>query len=345
MKTVVFRADSSSVMGVGHVMRCLTLAQVLRQADVRCHFLCRELPGHQSGLVLTQGFALHKLQGDSAAEARRLCNELAADWLVVDHYGLDAAWERAACPGGASVAVIDDLANRAHDCALLLDQNLGVKSDAYAGLVPPNARCLIGPHHALLRADFAQSRDKSLRMRAKARGLDLFVNFGGADPCDATARVLDCLAGNRQQFDRLTVVLGGAIRDPEPLRAQATALAATVISNTPDMAQVMAQADLAIGAAGTTAWERCCLGVPTGLVVVADNQRSGAQALHAAGAAVLLTDLTAGGDLSALPEFLARCREDRGYLAQMSAQAAKLVDGQGAARVVAAMRDLVQHNG
>ena len=345
MKTVAFRADSSSAIGMGHVMRCLSLAQEITEAGGQCHFLCRDLPGHVSDLVLNQGYVRHILNGDSPSEVLRKCEDLRADWLVIDHYELDADWERAACPDGTAITIIDDLANRPHHCALLLDQNLGVRQDAYAGLVPRDTRLLLGPHYALLRPDFSQARARSLRRRADARGLDLFINFGGADPCDATARVLDRLSAHRHQFDKLTVVLGGAIRDPAPLRSKATALEANVIINAAEMAHLMSQADLAIGAAGTTAWERCCVGLPTGLVVVADNQRRGARALNAAGAGVVLADLSAGDDLSAMPDFLAQCRQDRGYLMQMSAQAAKMVDGKGAARVAAVMRELGSHDG
>ena len=345
MKTVVFRVDSSSVMGVGHLMRCLTLAQAIRGNGGLCVFLCRDLPGNQSDLVIAQGFARHMLHSDSPEEVLGLARDAAADWLVVDHYNLEAAWERAACPADTLVAVIDDLADRPHVCRLLLDQNLGVGQGAYDGLVQPDTRLLLGPQYALLRSDFAQARAASLRRRAQAGGLDLFINFGGADPCGATAKVLTCLKEHREQFDKLTVVLGGAISNPAPLRAQATALGANVITNTPDMAHIMAEADLAIGAAGTTAWERCCLGLPTGLVVVADNQRSGAQALQEAGAAVILADLSAASDLSALPDFLVQCRQDRDYLVQMSANAAAVVDGRGVERVAAVMRDMVSQNG
>jgi UDP-2,4-diacetamido-2,4,6-trideoxy-beta-L-altropyranose hydrolase len=340
MKTVIFRADSSSVMGVGHLMRCLTLAQAIRESGGLCVFLCRDLPGNQSSLVRKLGFKSHILQGDAPVEVRTHVTALNADWLVVDHYNLDAGWERAACPEPTCIAVIDDLANRPHACRLLLDQNLGAKPDFYSRWVSPRTHLLVGPQYALLRPDFAQARGESLARRADNKSLDLFINFGGADPCGATAKVLEQLACVRHCFDALCVVLGGAIRDPEPLEAKAFALGAEVLRNTSDMALVMARADVAIGAAGTTAWERCCLGLPTGLIIVAENQRSGAHALEQSGAGLILGDFSTGNDTVDVAGFLTQCRAEPQFLSQMSAHAADVLDGQGAARVVAVMQEL-----
>lgn len=337
MKTAVFRADSSVDIGTGHLMRCLTLAQALRARDVECHFLSRDLKGNLNELVSEQGFDLHLLENDAPETVRGFAGALGADWLVVDHYGLDASWERLACPVTAKTVVIDDLADRPHECTLLLDQNLGRSAGDYDALIPPKTRQLFGLEYALLRPEFLKSRTQSMKARAVIGDIHVFLNFGGADPFGITAKVLGELAGQDQRPTQFTVVLGAAAQNVQNVQKLATKIGANMVVNAPDMAGLMAQADVAIGAAGSTAWERCCLGLPTGLVILADNQRMLAHAVQDAGAGIIVADLTRSDDVSGVPDFLRRCAEDRGFLSDMSTNAARLVDGRGAARVADAI--------
>ncbi len=315
---VVFRTDASLDIGTGHVMRCLTLAQALREQGAVCRFVTREHPGHVAALIKQRGFVVHLLTRldapilpadpavvahaawlgtDAATDARQTLAALGdtvADWLVVDHYALNAQWERRLRPRCRRLMVIDDLADRPHDADLLLDQNLGRQAADYVGLVPAACHLAVGPRHALLRPEFAELRVRSLQSRsADAAPRHLLISLGGVDKNNLSAVVLAALdAHGLPAGCRVTVVLGAQSPGLEAVRdlARRSRLQVEVVVNTARMADLMADADLAIGGAGITAWERCCLGLPTLTLVMADNQLPGALALEAAGCAVLLRD-------------------------------------------------------
>lgn len=338
---VAVRADASLTLGSGHVMRCLTLAEALRERGALVHFICRAVPRHLGGLIQAQGFGLSLLDADltPAQDAVHTRAALASgcDLLLVDHYGLGADWEQALRPACRHLAAIDDLADRSHDVDLLVDQNLGRHADDYVSLLPSHARRLIGPAHALLRSDFAVARATSLARRPLGPWRHLLVSLGGADPQQATVHVLQALAGCALPADTtLTVVLGALATT----RAQVEALlpglpcSTRMLVDVADMAGLLAEADLAIGAAGGSAWERCCLGLPSLLLVLADNQRPGTQALVAAGAALAL------GGVAELPTRLPAALQQLaspGRLQSMSQAAAAITDGLGAARVADAL--------
>ncbi|WP_417525551.1 UDP-2,4-diacetamido-2,4,6-trideoxy-beta-L-altropyranose hydrolase [Marinovum sp.] len=354
---VAFRADASIDIGTGHVMRCLTLAAALQTRGAECHFLCRDLPGHLADSIRAQGLTCHLLpaadpQDDGrtvhsrwlgvsgacdAAQSRAVLDRISPDWLVLDHYALDAAWERAARPAGGRLMVLDDLADRPHSCDLLLDQTLGRMAQDYRGRVPSGTALLIGPRYALLRAEFAAQRAESLARRAPQRLAHILVSLGGVDRDDVTTRVLDRLADcPLPAGSRITVVLGcsAPAREAVARRAALMPVPTRVCVGANNMAALMAEADLAIGAGGTTSWERCCLGVPTLLAVLAPNQAPSAAALCASGAALRFGDPAdpTAGLVTALDEVTPAAR-----LGAMSDAAAALVDGLGAARVVTEM--------
>jgi UDP-2,4-diacetamido-2,4,6-trideoxy-beta-L-altropyranose hydrolase len=274
---------------------------------------------------------------DDANETANALRNRSLDWLIVDHYALDADWERAVLPPGARLMVIDDLANRPHVADLLLDQNLGRLSSDYDGLVPDHCQRLIGPSHALLRPEFAKLRPNALARRPAAQPHHLLITMGGVDAPDATGRVLRALQtiaspASRLHYD-VTVVLGSnalwraqisdlVTRMPCPTR---------LLVDTPDMAKLMVRADLAIGAAGSTSWERCCLALPALTVILADNQREAAAHLARAGATHVLA-LDAEFE-QALHAHLAALASDTSTLHLMSQRAAEVVDGLGAQRV------------
>jgi UDP-2,4-diacetamido-2,4,6-trideoxy-beta-L-altropyranose hydrolase len=261
-----------------------------------------------------------------------------ADWLVLDHYAFDAAWEANALPEGARLMVIDDLADRPHQADLLLDQNLGCRRADYDTLLPWGSERLIGPRHALLRPAFAASRADALRARAD-RGFHLshvLVSMGGVDIPNATGAALEALA-KRPEL-QVTVVMGANAPALQSVLAQAASMpnSVKVLVNTPDMAALMAGADLAIGAAGGTAWERCALGLPSLIAVLADNQSRAAAALQASGAALSLGRPERSDFGARLADGLAQATCPM-TLARMSRAAADVADGGGAPRVAAAL--------
>ena len=354
---VAFRVDASTEIGSGHVMRCLALADALAQSGARCHFIMRQQPGNMEQLVRGRGHDVTMLPesallgGSSVTEgahaawlgtdwATDACGTLdvlsgdTADWLVVDHYALDRRWEERVSGCARRLMVVDDLADRPHVCDLLLDQNLGRRENDYSGLLPAYAKPLIGPRYALLRPEFAQTRAGSLAGRENSAIESILISMGGVDRDNVTGEVLKVLEGIPELHNcRVTAVLGAACPHIDAISRLADRLSMSVEIgvNVNNMAEIMAGADVAIGAAGGSAWERCCLGLPTLLVVMADNQRNGARALQESGAT-----LSIGGfdDIREnLPILMHRIMQP-GRLRKMSRQAADLCDGLGVERVV-----------
>lgn len=332
---VLVRADAGNELGTGHIMRCLSLLETL---GAQALFVCSDTEGHPGDLVVARGHRVHLLEAglEHARDAVQTAALAAgADLVIVDHYQLDAGWERMM---PAPVMVIDDLADRAHVCALLLDQNLGRTDADYDGLVPDACVRLTGPQYALLRPEFAAARVGALAARAARSGpaQNVMVVMGGTDALNATGWVIAQMA----QMDlpvgmTVTAVLGPTAPHLDAVRDTLATLPckSALLAGTNRMAELMAQSDLAIGAAGSTSWERCALGLPTVIVVIADNQIDGARALAASGAA---RQVTLHND-DALKEAIAPLLAGDGERRQMAHAAATLCDGGGALRVADAL--------
>jgi UDP-2,4-diacetamido-2,4,6-trideoxy-beta-L-altropyranose hydrolase len=346
MTPVVFRADASIVIGSGHVERCATLAGELtaRGADVR--FLCREMPGHYCDWLEQRGFDVRRLHGenveidDDIAQCRAALAEIGiVDWLVVDHYGLDARWETALRPMSRNILVIDDKADRAHDCDLMLDQNIAVgTADPYAGLLPCDAKRLLGPHYALLRPEFSAARATSSLRQTRDGGVRrILVCFGGSDPQRHTVATLHALRAFASRLERIDVVVGRANPDQAAIVAACAELPGAVIhSPANDMAALLAGADLAIGAGGTMNWERACLGVPTLAFAVAENQSKLLAALFETGCAIG-QECVREPDEQIIVGWINCMLESPSLLRGLAQRSASLVDGLGTRRVADAM--------
>lgn len=354
MRRIAIRVDASLLMGTGHVMRCLTLAAVLRSKGAEIRFLSRELPGHLHGLIRQQGYALHVLpppgEGEAPhagglAHAAWLGVSMARDadqclgaleslepfeWLIVDHYAIDADWQRKLRKVARRIGVIDDLADRHHDADLLLDQALLPDAEErYASLLPAACIRMLGPDYALLRPEFAAAR-----LRAQPRGelRRLLVFLGGVDAGGYTRLALEALALSVLRDCPTDVVVGAANPAAADLREYCARHPTLHFhQQVRDMAELMLAADLSIGAGGSTTWERACLGLPTVILVVADNQRPSAQAMGAAGKAWVLE---AGGlDVAVLARQLDAIAADPAQLLRVSQLNLELADGRGAERV------------
>jgi UDP-2,4-diacetamido-2,4,6-trideoxy-beta-L-altropyranose hydrolase len=246
---------------------------------------------------------------------------------VVDHYGIDVRWERALRGVCQRLMVIDDLADRTHECDLLLDQSLGRMATDYARLVPEAATLLTGPSYALLRPEFVSLRAQSLVRRAEPKLEHLLVTLGGVDKDNVTTQVLDALdVSTLPETVRITVVMGQHAPWLETVRSRAARMRqpTEVLVGVRDMARLMANSDLAIGAGGTTTWERCTLGLPTLTVVVAENQREVAKRLDVSGASICLCGLSVRVKL---PEILASITPAE--LLRLSRASREICDGTG----------------
>lgn len=291
---VVFRVDSSTQIGSGHLMRCLTLAgQLYKEKKADILFLSRDLPGNLTKLVQEQGYRLSLLpraeadefltgydswltvtQDEDAKECIEVLHqEMPIEMLVVDSYAIDENWERQIRPFVRKIMVIDDLANRKHECDILLDQNFYLDKDTrYQGLVPEPCQLMLGPQHALLREEFYEAR-KHLRKR-NGRIQNILVFYGGSDLTNETMKTLKAIV-RIDGCDRLIVnVIVGA---SNPYRDEVKDFCQQYeflhyYCQVDNIAEFMGEADLSLGAGGTTTWERCFLGLPTIVTAVAENQ-------------------------------------------------------------------------
>ena len=348
---VAFRVDASRKIGYGHFMRCLTLADALKPGGAQVRFVCRHLPDGLRALLSPRGHALAVLNGAAEApepealphahflgtsQQRDATDTLQAlsgavwDWLVVDHYAIDARWESVLRQAARNVMVIDDIADRTHDCDVLLDQNLYPDMETrYAGKVSDRCRSLLGPRYALLRDDFRQLRERTEPRSGLVRRI--FVFLGGADPENLTERAIRALRRSGDGF-AVDVVVGGENPHRAAIEDTCRSFGYECHVQTTRMAELMAAADLAIGAGGSASWERCCLGLATLSVAFADNQVRIAAALDSAGACLFLGDQFTATE-QRMAEGVRTLVEDRRRLSEISRNAFALVDGRGAERV------------
>lgn len=360
----LFRVDASLLIGAGHVMRCLTLADRLRVEGADCSFVCREHVGHLCDLIEGRGYTVHRLpvgesistnkdadplRGDHAGwlgtseeedamlTAGLIASDAPLDWIVVDHYALGARWERALRSSCRKMFAIDDLADRAHDCDVLLDQNLGRSASDYGDLVPTSCERLIGPKYALLRPEFTALRAASVARRTDGKCRSILVTMGGVDRDNVTGAVLEALdTADLPAHLRLIAVLGASApwKDAVKARVRDMHLETELVVDANNMAERMRDADLAIGAAGSTSWERCCMGLPTLQVVLADNQRQIARALADCGAAVSIERQRLAERMGTA---CARLLRDPRAMIAMSNAAASVTEGLGASRVTGSL--------
>jgi UDP-2,4-diacetamido-2,4,6-trideoxy-beta-L-altropyranose hydrolase len=300
---IIFRVDASLQMGTGHVMRCLTLAHALKENRADIEFICRKQEGNLIDKIRSNGFVVHELevleeievgsklahshwlgatQQQDANDCIDIFKEERFDWLIVDHYALDEKWQKKLKPCYEKLMVIDDLADRKHQCDILLDQTFGRQQENYSELTPKDCKILLGSQYALLRPEFTKLREYSLERRRKLRFKHLLVNMGGADPDNITGQVIEKLqAANLPKDVMITIVMGKTAPHLKSVSSFASKLSyrSEVKIDVNNMAEIMANADIAIGASGSTTWERCCLGVPTIQLITAYNQEFIAQQL------------------------------------------------------------------
>lgn len=332
----VFRLDASPEIGGGHAARCAALATALATLGWDCAFAgAPETPAASPALGRWRFVPLLPAVRDGGPdEAAAIAAATGpADLLVVDHYGLGAAFETAGRRFARSILVIEDLPDRVHDCDLLLDPALDRAPGDYRARVPDGCRLLLGPAWAPLRPEFAARRPAIGRSAGPLRRL--LVNMGATDPANVTAVVLDGLERSRlADGTRVDVALTSAAPHLADVRRRAAAsrLQVTVLADAPSMAALMADADLAIGAAGSASWERCCLGLPTVLLMVAENQRANADALARHGAAVAVP-----AEADAVATAISGLAGDPEGRRRMALAALRICDGRGAARVAAAI--------
>lgn len=341
MPTCLFRADASASVGAGHIIRCLSLAYAMARLGWRCRFAVNsEAPSIVPSLQNVP-FGL-----DFLDTAGRLPVELIKqgfELLIVDHYGLDAQYERWARHWASGIVVIDELADRPHDCDVLLDQTLYRTEATYKNCVGANTHFLLGAKFSLLREQFKTAREIALEYRESRKGEleHIIISMGSTDPSNASSWLLEAIIP--ELFDRrVTVVLGAGAPHVGSVEAIAerSGTGVQVRRDVFDMATLMSDVDLAVAAAGSASYERCCLGIPTLIITTGKDQEPNAYALAEAGAAIYLgrnEDVTLAEVQKAV-----RTVRDRPYdLRAMQKAASRVCDGDGAIRSARAITEIV----
>lgn len=326
MSRILFVCAAGPSIGGGHVMRSLTLARALEAAGATCAFRTSPEVG-----ALLDAFAPDMARADS---------DQGFDAIVFDHYGLSADDHRALAKGRPALA-LDDLADRPLAVDLLLDSGPARKAEDYAGLAPPGALLLLGPSYAPVRPAFAALRSEALARRAEQPSVRrILVSLGLTDVGGITARVVGLLRPVIGEAV-LDVVVGGGAPSLPALRALAERDPRLVLHvDAQDMPRLTAEADLAIGAGGSTTWERCVLALPTLALILADNQAPAARALEAAGVAPCL-DVAAPDFETAFANEVSDLLQNRERRAALSAASATVCDGLGAERAAKAFLEIV----
>ena len=361
---VVIRVDSSIEMGIGHVMRCLTLAEALKENNKQVEFICREHEGNLIDFIQVKGFKVYSLPisesfseilqstslesknilnhahwlGGSQQQDADLCKvilkKVNPDWLIVDHYALDETWQIKLHGVYKKLMVIDDLADRKHQCDLLLDQTYGRQVQNYQYLVPDSCNLLLGSKYSLLRPEFAKWREYSLKRRKNPELKKLLITLGGADQNNVTGKILERLKSCDLRADLEIMVIMGSI-GPHlgdiQQQAKVSPYKIEVRSNISNMAEIMANADFAICASGSTTWERCCLGLPSIQIVLAQNQKLIAQLIHSEGAGLSI-------EVDQLDQMNNQISHLMNHMRSLISNSAKVTDGMGVAHVLRYIR-------
>jgi len=345
---IFIRTDASINIGTGHVMRCLTLADELRQNGADINFICREGPGNLISHIENRWYKVHRLPGEIDIETdRKLTNKILLnyennpDWLIIDHYEIDISWEHPLRKYAKRLMVIDDLASRKHDCDLLLDQNYGNNEGRYNGLVPENCIQLLGPEYALLRPQFQMARGN---LKKRDSGINrILVFMGGADSKNVTSKALRAI----HMLGRSDIVVDVVIGNLNPYHDEIKILTSKIPNtschyNVENMAELILAADLCIGAGGTTTWERCCVGLPAITIILAENQKNISEGLDKDGALINLgwhQNVTENN----IKEVIKGLIEDPQRMASMSDKSRQLVDGEGVGRVIDTINSIVDN--
>lgn len=357
---VAFRVDASFEIGTGHFMRCLTLADYLSANGALVSFLCRYLPPSFRDTLNSKGFEFIDLTSFSSSgldfpETTRLAhatwlgvsqlvdaracslalNDKGVDWLIVDHYAIDKCWEEYIRPFVHRIMVIDDLADRDHDCDLFLDQNYYPEMDKrYLGRLPASCEVLLGPSFSLLREEFRIRRGEARIRDAGVRRILVF--FGGVDATNFTEIALLALQKLGAEQLVVDVVVGAQHPCLGKIQELCDRFGFIFHIQTSRMGELMLLADLALGATGATSWERCCLGLPSVTVSLADNQIDIAFGLELTGSSVYLgCDTIVEQDC--IFEKLSVLINKPEIIMAMSKSAFSLVDGEGVRRVSEAL--------
>ena len=349
-ENLFIRVDAGTQIGDGHFLRCFTLADELKKKFKQIIFVSNNLPTHFLKMIKKNNFKNYDINGyihiqekklDPKIEKKLIEKDLietkkilrkyknSFNWLIIDHYGINHIWEKNIREYVEKIIVIDDLANRKHDCDFLIDQNYYEKMEKrYSKLIPNYCDFFIGPKFALLRPEFLNTR-KNLKRKNKFK--QILISFGGSDPSNETKKVLLAVRDIEKKY-RIDVIVGTT----NPNKKQVMELCSKISfcnfhEQVENISKYMKKADLAIGANGSTTWERCCLGLPTIVTSISKDQEKTAKSLSKIGCVINLGD----GKKSTKSDYAKALNEiNLKKMKEISKNCLTLVDGKGVKRVV-----------
>lgn len=336
-------------------MRCITLALQLHNLEANVVFVCRYITSALTQILSDNGFELRLLddqkdgrstddlthamwlgmsQEQDAESSIKALSDRKWNWLIVDHYALDQRWEKRLRNSTDNIMVIDDLADRIHDCDLLLDQNFYLDMNRrYEGKAPDSCRLLLGPSYALLRPQFLDVRNSMQVRDIKVERVLVF--FGGVDAEDYTSKAIAALARVSDRTFKVDVVIGNQHPNKSKIIDECSRLGYFCYVQTDRMASLIADADIAIGAGGSATWERCALGLPTLVIPVAENQRR--ITADAATIGLVYSPEIGVNIADAIYTHLLELVKNKDLLLTLSTNGMKHVDANGVSRVIHGM--------
>ncbi|MDD4286966.1 MAG: UDP-2,4-diacetamido-2,4,6-trideoxy-beta-L-altropyranose hydrolase [Candidatus Peribacteraceae bacterium] len=338
---ILFRTDASAAIGLGHAMRCLALAQTARAAGHACIFVMAPGASAMEQRLQEENCEVAPIATkpggkEDAAECVKIARAEAADFIIVDGYHFDSAYQASIRKGNIPFLFIDDYGHGTpYTADLILNQNCYAPRHAkWYENRPAASRLLLGCTYTMLRREFLSVERQKKELPDIASSV--LVTMGGGDPKNATRKVLQALQSIREIPLQITVVVGST--NPHRSQIESARGDAHIIVDTKDMPHLMMQTDACIAAGGTTSYELAYLGVPSLLCVLAENQRSVAEDLKKRKVAELLgnpLDLP----VDSIAQEILRLLKNREERLQYAVNGRALIDGKGSERVLAAMLD------
>jgi UDP-2,4-diacetamido-2,4,6-trideoxy-beta-L-altropyranose hydrolase len=276
MKQIVFRLDANTRIGTGHLMRCMTIADELDRQKYHIYFICGKITPPMQKFIADKGYKFYV--EDNQNHILKIIETLKPDYLIIDHYGLDSKFETKARPYSKQIIVIDDMADRFHICDFLLDQGPLRTKDDYKPWVNPECQLLLGANYVLIKPEFRLLRKSCITSWEKG-----LISFGGSDPDNITLKILKALdCALKMKHIKWTIIAGAANQNWNSLRnfTNQTQMEITLIKQTNQIARLMSNHDFSFGAAGTMAWERACIGLPSITFAIAENQNYGIEVIR-----------------------------------------------------------------
>ena len=340
-KKFFIRVESNEKIGTGHLMRCLTIANSLRKMGNQVHFISKNMSKESKELLESNKFSVNLLdykrkKFDYEIDAKFTIEIIKKErknstFLIIDNYEIDKKWEILVKKFVKKIVVIDDLANRKHSCELLIDQNLNsdIKEKQYKKLTPKNCILLIGTQFAILRPEFYKLR-KLTKTRTKIK--NILISYGGTDPTNETIKVLKALKNLNLKNINTHIVSGNLNSKNKEIKKLSTELnKSKFYEYTKDIGKLMIKADIAFGGAGTTSWERCCLGLPAIITILSNDQKDIAESLEKNACGINL----GFGKKIRVKDYENILRKfNWNNLREFSSNCKKIVDGRGTNRVI-----------